>query len=67
MILLVPLRNFLTSADVVKELRVPKTNLFAWEAAGKIPKARRDLMSGYRIYTPQDVERIRKIITKGLK
>lgn len=58
------LRKFLTSADVAKKLNVPKTNLFAWEVAGKIPKARRDPMSGYRIYTEADIEKIRKIITK---
>lgn len=60
-------KKFLTSADVAKALGVPKTNLFLWELKGKIPKARRDSMSGYRIYTPADVEKIRKIITKGTK
>jgi DNA-binding transcriptional MerR regulator len=58
------LRKFLTSADVAKALGVPKTNLFLWEDKGKIPKARRDSMSGYRIYTREDVEKIRKIINK---
>ncbi len=61
------LRKYLTSADVAKSIKVPKTNLFLWEEKGKIPKARRDAMSGYRIYTEADVEKIRKIINKGLK
>jgi len=60
------LRKFLTSADVAKALGVTRKNLFDWEKTGKIPKARKEKMSGYRIYTPADVEKLRKII-KGEK
>lgn len=64
---MVPLRDFYTSSDIIKELKVSKNTLFAWEAAGKIPKAKRDPMSGYRVWTRGDVEKIKKIINKGLK
>ncbi len=60
-----PLRNFLTSADVAKALKVPKTNLFLWEEKGRIPKARRDPVSGYRVYTEEDIIKIKKVIEGG--
>lgn len=61
------LRGYSTSSDVVKELGIIKNTLFRWEAAGKIPKAKRDPMSGYRVWTREDVEKIKKIMNKELK
>ncbi len=61
------LRGYLTSDDVAKRLKVSRKNLFDWEKTGKIPKAKREPMSGYRIYTKADVEKLRKIINKSIK
>lgn len=61
-----PTGEYLTSNDVIKELHISKNTLFAWEAAGKIPKAKRHPMNKYRVWTWEDVEKIRKIINKGL-
>jgi DNA-binding transcriptional MerR regulator len=61
------LRGRYTSSDIIKELKISKVTLFAWEKAGKIPKARRDPMAGYRVWTREEIEKIKKIINKGLK
>ena len=62
-----PMSQFITSGDIIKELKISKNTLFAWEAAGKIPKAKRHPMNKYRVWTRQDMEKIKKIINKGLK
>jgi DNA-binding transcriptional MerR regulator len=50
------------SANKVAELLgVYKRTLFNWEAAGKIPKAKRDPMNNYRYYLDDDIEELRKI------
>jgi len=49
------------TAKVVKILGIYKKTLYNWEKAGKIPKAKRDPMSGYRYWTEQDVKRLKKI------
>lgn len=62
-----PMSEFYTSSDVVKELKISKNTLFAWEVAGKIPKAKRHPMNKYRVWTRGDIEKIKKIINKGLR
>lgn len=42
-------------------LGVYKRTLFNWEAAGKIPKAKRDPMNNYRYYTKEDIALLKKI------
>jgi DNA-binding transcriptional MerR regulator len=46
---------------VAELLGVYKRTLFNWEAAGKIPKAKRDPMNNYRYYLDEDIEELRKI------
>lgn len=48
-------------SEVCKELGIFKNTLYIWERKGKIPKAYRDPMSGWRLYTKEDIKRIRKI------
>jgi DNA-binding transcriptional MerR regulator len=48
-------------SEVCKELGIFKNTLYIWERKGKIPKAHRDPMSGWRLYTKEDIKRIRKI------
>jgi DNA-binding transcriptional MerR regulator len=50
-----------TSAKVRKILKCDKNTLIRWEASGKIPKPKRDPMSGYRYWTAEDVKKLKKI------
>lgn len=47
--------------DVARVLGVTKRSIYNWEKAGKIPKARRDPMSRYRIYTEEDLQKLKEI------
>jgi DNA-binding transcriptional MerR regulator len=46
------------AADI---LGVYKRTLFNWEAAGKVPKAKRDPMNSYRYYTKEDIDLLKQI------
>ena len=48
-------------AEVIKELGVSKKTFYNWEAAGKIPKPKRDPMNNYRYWTEKDLESLKKI------
>lgn len=48
-------------ADIIKELGVCRRTYYNWEKAGKIPKAKREPMSGYRYWLKGDLEKLRKI------
>lgn len=50
-----------TSQQVAEILGIYKRTLFNWEAAGKIPKAKRDPMNNYRYYTKEDISILKKI------
>lgn len=50
-----------TAKAVAEILGVYKRTLFNWEAAGKIPKAKRDPMNNYRYYLDEDIEKLKKI------
>lgn len=62
-----PMSQFYTVNDVIRELKISKNTLYNWEAAGKIPKAKRHPMNKYRVYTKDDIEKIKKIVNRGLK
>ncbi len=47
--------------DLAKILRVSTRTILNWEKAKKIPKANRDPMSRFRIYTEQDIKKLKKI------
>jgi len=49
--------------DVEKALGVNRKTLFAWEALGKVPKAKREPMSNYRYWLDSDVKKLRSIIS----
>lgn len=53
--------KFYTIQEVANILGVGKTTIYNWERTGKIPKAQRELISNYRIYTPSDIEKLQKI------
>lgn len=48
-------------SEVIKILRISRKTLYLWEEAKKIPKARRDPMSGYRYWIEEDIKKLRKI------
>ena len=52
--------------EVAEILGVPKRTLHSWERAGKIPKAKRDAVSKYRLYTGEDVEKLKRITGRPL-
>ena len=59
--------GYFTAQEVADMLKINKITLYRWEAAGKIPKARRHPMNKYRVYTKEDVGRTQRIINKGIK
>src|SRR5713226_7806906 len=48
--------------DVAKRLGVSKSWLRKLERQGKIPRARRDLLSKQRRYTPENLEQLRQFL-----
>jgi len=56
-----------TAQEVADILHINKATLFRWEKAKKIPKARRHPMNNFRIYTKDDIEKLKKIVNKNLK
>ena len=53
--------NRYTSQQTADILGIYKRTLLNWEAAGKIPKAKRDPMNNYRYYTREDIALLKKI------
>ncbi|MFA5038416.1 MAG: MerR family transcriptional regulator [Candidatus Omnitrophota bacterium] len=47
--------------DIEKILGIPRRTYYRWEAAGKVPKAKRDPMSNQRYWSQADVEKLKKI------
>lgn len=52
--------NRYSAQKVAEALGIYKRTLFNWEAAGKIPKAKRDPMNNYRYYTGQDIKILKR-------
>jgi len=48
--------------DIENHSGVERRTLFYWEKTGKIPKAKREVMSNYRYWTEQDLKKLKKII-----
>jgi len=54
-------RKIYTVSEVCNILGIFKNTLYNWEKQRKIPKAKRDPMSKWRIYTKEDVYELRRI------
>lgn len=54
-------KSNLSTNEVCKLFDVTKTTLFKWEKEGKMKKARKD-WRGWRIFSEENVDEIRKII-----
>jgi len=46
---------------IEKELGIVRKTYYNWEKSGKVPRARRDPMSGYRYWTEEDLRKLKKI------
>jgi MerR HTH family regulatory protein len=57
--------RFLKSAEVAEALDISKVTLKTWLRTGKVQEPNRDPNNGYRLWTPQDVEAIRRIRKEG--
>ena len=53
-------------AEVARELGYSERFLREAEKKGKLPKAKRDL-NGWRVYTQEDLERLRDILVPNVK
>jgi len=54
-------KRYYKVSEVCKILGIFKNTLYNWEKKGKIPKAYRDPMSGWRLYSQRDIKKIKKI------
>ena len=54
-------KKYYTTRQVCEKIGITKKTLFLWEAAGKIPKAKRDRIFNFRIYTEKDVRLLKDI------
>jgi len=61
-----PKRTFYTAKEVCERLQVSKKTLFKWEREGEIPSIQRDWRM-WRMYSEEDVERIRLLIERKRK
>jgi len=52
----------ISTAEVVKIIGVNRRTLYRWLYSGKIPEPKRGYLAGrdFRIWTPRDVERVKK-------
>lgn len=56
--------GYYTTQEVAGMLNISKMTLYRWEKAKKIPRARRYPMNNYRVYTKDDIEKIKKLLAK---
>ena len=54
-------KRFYRVSEVCATLGIFLNTLYNWERKNKIPKAYRDPMSGWRLYSEQDVETIKRL------
>jgi len=51
--------------DVIKILSISRKTYYNWEAAKKVPQAKRDPMSRYRYWTEDDIKKLKKVTGRG--
>ncbi|MDP2922285.1 MAG: MerR family transcriptional regulator [Candidatus Omnitrophota bacterium] len=51
-------------SEVIRVLGISRKTYYIWENTGKIPKARREPISGYRYWTAEDLRKLKKIVKK---
>ena len=58
-------KRYYRVTELCKILGIFKNTLYNWERKEKIPKAYRDPMSGWRLYTKKDIELLERISGRG--
>ena len=56
------IKRYYSVKDVIEILRIARRTLYNWEKAGKIPKPKRNKLSNYRLYTIEDIKKIKKLM-----
>ena len=56
--------KYYTIGQLAKELGVCKNTIFYWEKTGKIPKPKREPISHYRVWTGEEVKKLKANIKK---
>jgi DNA-binding transcriptional MerR regulator len=56
--------SYLLSHEVAGICRVTTQTLYNWLRKGRIPEPKRHPVTGYRLWTPQDVQRIRQFVAE---
>ena len=51
--------------DILKILGISKNTYLNWEKLGKVPRAKRDLMSNYRYWSDEDIKKLKKVTGRG--
>ena len=54
--------RFLKSSEVAEAIGVSKVTLKTWLRTGRVPEPARDPRNGYRLWTAQDVDSIRRML-----
>jgi DNA-binding transcriptional MerR regulator len=55
-------QNYYNPQEIAYMLRISKQTLIRYEAKGVFPPPRRNPLNGWREYTAEDVQKLRKII-----
>ena len=54
-------KKFYTLGEVTRLVGCPRQNIYHWEKEGKIPKAKRNPLSNYRLYTLDEIEQLKRL------
>lgn len=57
--------KYYSVTEVAKILGISKQTLLRYESKGLFPKAKRNLLNGWREYTAKEVERLKKIMGRS--
>jgi DNA-binding transcriptional MerR regulator len=57
-------QKYMLSHEVAEICRVTTQTIYNWLRKGRIAEPKRHPITGYRLWTPQDVQRIRQFIAE---
>jgi DNA-binding transcriptional MerR regulator len=58
--------SFFTTQEAAVQLGISKRTLFRYEKKGIFPKAQRNKINGWRRYSADDIDYLKKIIREGI-
>ncbi len=59
--------SYMLSHEVAEVFGVSTQTIYNWLRKGRIAEPKRHPVTGYRLWTPQDVERIRQFVAEDKK